>query len=258
MDKKMIMRNFSRYAYTYDRYADIQKLSALKLLKDLDGKVFRKILEIGCGTGNYTLLLKNKFRQAKFKAIDISGKMIEVAREKLNDNQIDFITADAETVNIDENFDCITSNACFQWFDDLGKTLEKYTHLLNKDGTILFSIFGPSTFLELNTSLRCILEDVSLGVTRFMSKDTIKEILKRNFKRVKIKEAVYKESFLHLRGLLHKIKYSGISVGALNGKVSFNRRLLNRWEEIYLAHSGGKQIEVTYQVFFCQGQGLKR
>ena len=251
MDKKTIIRNFSKYAYTYDRYADIQKLTALKLLEDLDGEVFRKILEIGCGTGNYTLLLRNKFRLALLKVIDISGKMVEVARQKLNDKQIDFIAADAENISVDENFDCITSNACFQWFDDLGKTMEKYTHLLNQDGVILFSIFGPSTFYELNASLRGILENVSVNANHFMSKDRIKEILERNFKRVKLKEVVYKESFLHLRDLLHKIKYSGISIGTLNGKASFNSRLLSRWEEIYLDKF--KQIEATYQVFFCRG-----
>ncbi len=245
------MRNFSRYAHTYDEYADVQKLVALKLLKGLDGKVFNKILELGCGTGNYTLLLKDKFRQAELKAVDISGRMIEVAREKLNHKQIDFVIADAETVKLDENFDCITSNACFQWFDDLGKAMQVYKRLLKKGGTILFSLFGPSTFRELNTSLRYMLDNSPVDAKHFISKDRMKEILERNFKRVEIKEAVYKESFLHLRDLLHKIKYSGISADWLNGKVSFNRRLLNRWEEVYL--NKFKQIKATYQVFFCRG-----
>lgn len=251
MDKKTIIRNFSRYAYTYDRYADIQKLTALKLLEDLDGQVFSKILELGCGTGNYTQLLRNKFRPALLKAIDISRQMIEVARQKLNDKRVDFIVADAETLSVDENFDCITSNACFQWFDDLGQTMQIYKRLLKKDGTILFSIFGPLTFRELNTSLRSILENSSPSANQFMGKDRIKEILERNFKSVRIKEAMYKETFARLRDLLHKIKYSGISAGALNGKISFNRRLLKRLEEIYLDKF--KQIKATYQVFFCRG-----
>lgn len=251
MDKKMIIRNFSRHAYTYDRYADIQNLAALRLLEDLDGEVFGRILEVGCGTGNYTFLLRDKFRPAKLKAIDISGRMIEVARKKLNGRQVDFLVADAEKLNVAENFDCITSNACFQWFDDLGEALRNYKRLLRKGGTILFSVFGPATFRELNISLRSILEKPSPGINKFMDKERLKDVLNQNFKRVRIEEARYEEIFMHLQDLLRKIKYSGISTGALKGKVPFSRRFLSRLEKTYLDKF--RRIKASYQVFFCRG-----
>ena len=81
MNKEIIARNFSRCAYLYDRYADVQKKAALEILGQIQDYSFSKILEIGCGTGNYTLLLREKFKRASITALDISRKMIEVAQK---------------------------------------------------------------------------------------------------------------------------------------------------------------------------------
>lgn len=250
MDKEIIIRNFSRCAYTYDRYADVQKCIALELLKSIKQDGIDKILEIGCGTGNYTLLLREKFSKAKLKAVDISAKMIEVASGKLKHKRVGFIADDAETINLDEKFDLITSNACFQWFDDLGRAIIKYKDLLNKDGLILFSIFGPATFWELNMVLKYASKNASTAVTKFLAKEMIKRALKNNFKKVEIKETRYEESNSSLRDLLNKIKYTGIRGGGLNAKIVFTRGLLNKLEDIYLREF--THIKATYQVFFCK------
>jgi len=257
MDKKAVIRNFSRYAYVYDRYADVQKRAALELLKEVKNGGFDKILEIGCGTGNYTLLLRDKFRNAGLKAIDISDKMVEVASEKLKMKEVEFLIADAENTGLDGEFDLITSNACFQWFADLEKALVKYKNLLKKNGVILFSVFGPSTFRELNTSLEYVLENESVYAAGFITKEKIGEILNKHFKEIKIKETRYSEYFFRLKDLLDKIKYSGIrGEGGANGRISFTRKLLKELEKTYLdkflsANHSGKQIKATYQIFFC-------
>lgn len=252
MDTEAVIRNFSRYAYVYDKYADVQKCAAQELLKEIKKGNFTKILEIGCGTGNYTLLLRNKFRDAKLKAIDISDKMIEVASKKLKDNQIEFMVADAQNLDWDGEFDLITSNGCFQWFADLEKTLIKYNSLLKNSGIILFSIFGPATFWELNASLEYILKNASVDADNFMAKERIEKILNKNFKEIKIREMCYKEYFPHLNDLLTKIKYSGIRGGGANGKISFSRKLLEELEKTYLYKF--QRIKATYQIFFCRGK----
>ena len=252
MDKKAVIRNFSRYARSYDKYADVQKRAASELLESIREEGFREILEIGCGTGNYTLLLRERFKNASLKAIDISGKMIDVASEKLKDKNIEFIVADAETVDIRGDFDCITSNASFQWFSDLGKTIKKYSAAIKKDGTILFSMFGPLTFKELNFSLKRVLKDSSTVADGFMSKEEIEELLRGNFKSICIRETLYEESFPHLKDLLFKIKFSGIRGNGINGGTIFTPRLLRELEKVYL--NKFKRISATYQVFYCEGR----
>lgn len=267
MDKEIIVRNFSRYANLYDRYADVQRRAGVELLSQINGKcTFNKILEIGCGTGNYTLLLREKFKNAKIKALDICSEMVGIARQKLKDMGAEFIVADAEDANLGESFDFITSNACFQWFEDLEKSLMKYNGLLKENGAILFSIFGPSTFSELNVSLRCVSKNVSVEANNFITKEKIEKILNKNFKGIKIKESIYQESFLRLKDLLCKIKYSGIRGSGTNGRIQFTNRILKDLEELYLHkfsatnrggsanHFGGKAIKATYQIFFCKGE----
>jgi malonyl-CoA O-methyltransferase len=247
-----IARNFSRYAHLYDQYADVQMQTALGLVESIKGNNFSKILEIGCGTGNYTLLLRNRFGQARIKALDISEKMIGLARNKLKDRKVEFIVSDAEQISLGEDYDLITSNACFQWFVGLEEVLREYGKLLQKKGAIYFSIFGSQTFNELNTALRSILADERVAAANFYDRLSLAAMLKENFKSVKITEVCYRETLPNLTQLLEKIKYSGIRGNGLSKKIYFSRIFLNKLEEAYLDKF--KEICDTYQVFLCQGE----
>lgn len=250
MDKITLIRNFSKYAYLYDRYADIQRFAADKLLEQIKQNNFREILEIGCGTGIYTTILYNKFPEAKIRAIDISDRMIEVAAKKLKDRDIEFVIADAEEIDLDKGFDLITSNACFQWFSHLENTLLKYKGLLNKRGIISFSIFGPLTFCELDKSLKKVLKDVNLQAHKFLPKNKIENILKENFKNFKIEEIRFTKDYSNLKELLDKIRYTGIKGDGLKPRVYFSSQLLKKLEETYL--NGFGHVKATYQIFLCE------
>ena len=252
MDKQAMIRNFTRCAYAYDRYADVQKRVALQLIEQIEENNLARILEIGCGTGNYTLLLRDRFKKAKLRALDISGGMIEVARLKLQDKGIEFIVADAERIYLNEDFDLITSNACFQWFYDLEETLLNYRAMIKDGGGISFSIFGPLTFWELNTSLENITKNASIVAGNFITKDRIKEILNKNFRQIKIDEVRYEQTHHSLRDLLNKIKYTGTAGNAIINKNFFTAQFLDTLEESYLGRF--KQIQATYQIFFCHGK----
>lgn len=251
MDKEVITREFSRYACAYDRYADIQKRAGLQLLGTIEQDGIRSILEIGCGTGNYSLLLTGKFRDARLKAIDISGKMVELAAKKLEGKNVEFRVADAERADLGKDFDLITSNACFQWFEDVEKALARYKTMLRQDGKISFSIFGPLTFEELNFVLKDVVKNASIEVDHFVAKEKIDAALKHNFTAVKTEESRYEESFACLKDLLCKIKYSGIRGNGLGRQVFFGKQLLQKIETAYLCRF--KRIKATYQVFFCRG-----
>ncbi len=252
MDKARLIRNFSRSACLYDQHADMQEKIGLELAGQIKKKDFLKILELGCGTGNYTLLLRNKFKASSIKAVDISDKMIDVAKEKLQGRGIEFVVGDAEDLILGSDFDLITSNACFQWFRALEKTLLRCKSILKKNGEIFFSTFGPRTFIELNLSLESVLDGNSIAVDEFMPKEKIKQILSRDFKAVKLREVKFKKSFVDVKDLLDKIKYTGTGGGGLERKMYFSRGLLKEIEKAYLEKF--KEVVATYQVFFCQAK----
>jgi ubiquinone/menaquinone biosynthesis C-methylase UbiE len=65
--KQGIRRNFARRARSYDRHAGMQRLMAQRLMGIAGGSVARarRILEIGCGTGYLTGLLRQANGEAR-------------------------------------------------------------------------------------------------------------------------------------------------------------------------------------------------
>ena len=248
-DKAQMVRDFSRSAHLYDRYASVQFQVADALLAELRG-AHESIFEIGCGTGHYTRLLRDRYRTARLKACDISARMVAVAREKLRDEAVEFVIADAETLVLNERFDLVTSNATLQWFEDLAGALKRCRDALADGGLLAFSIFGPETFRELDHCLRLALGRAADGVVRsktFLEKERIAEMLDASFDRVTARDVMIREEYPSLRALLEKIKYTGTRGGGLPGDSLAQPRLLGRVEKLFEAEFGG--VEATYQAF---------
>ena len=86
---------------------------------DLEGK---KLLDVGCGTGNLYEYIKSKGINVKYTGVDILGKMIEKARAKSLDAE--FINVDTFKNNIfaQKSFDIIYTSGIFNL--DLGNNKE--------------------------------------------------------------------------------------------------------------------------------------
>jgi len=253
MNSKLLLgKNFSRYAESYDKYCAVQNLCARDLIAKIGPKDFSSILDIGCGTGNFTRLLKDKFPNAGIMAIDISRGMLRIAKEKLKMGGIEFLEDDAETVIFDRSFDLISSNATLQWTEDLEKTLASYRGMLRDDGSIWFSIFAQETFCELSTAIREVFgRDAHISTSSFIRRDKIKMIMESHFKNARVQERSYKERYASLRELLDRIRFTGTrGWGAGNG-VIWTRKRIDELESVYIKRFG--EIRATYQVFFCGG-----
>ncbi|MBU0687679.1 MAG: malonyl-ACP O-methyltransferase BioC [Candidatus Margulisbacteria bacterium] len=250
MDKETIQKNFSKSAAHYDNYANIQKLVASELLTKLDGTGYSNILEIGCGTGIYTSLLQNRFPQAQIRAIDFSPEMTNIAKAKLDN--IKFITTDGELAILDESFDLISSNACFQWFEDLKAALARYKFMLEKDGALLFSIFGPLTYFELHASLQELSKKkLPLAASAFIDKDELIELLGETFSDFTIEEKIITEKHPTLKSLLSKIKYTGTRGNGIEGQ-PLGPMALRKLEKIY--KSNFKKITASHHIFYCKAK----
>ena len=249
--KKILRRNFSRAARLYDKYCDIQNRVGSELLKDIPLNSVKSIFEIGCGTGNYTRLLRRRFKGSSIKAVDISRDMVAIAKRKINDGGVDFSICDAEIYKPKEKFDFVTSNATLHWFKDPASSIKKYKGLLGPGGIVSFSIFGPKTFFELNSSIKeALSKSATISAGNFLEEEKLKDILKRNFKTSSVRETIIKEEFDSLKQLLNKIKYTGPRGDGLNGQSFFlSRTLIKKIEGAYKNKFG--KIQVTYQVFIC-------
>jgi trans-aconitate 2-methyltransferase len=84
---------------------------------DLAGRIeveaARRVVDVGCGPGNSTQVLRARWPEAEILGIDSSPEMIATARERYPDQ--DWLLADAATWNTPEPFDVVFSNAALQW-----------------------------------------------------------------------------------------------------------------------------------------------
>ncbi len=252
MDKKVIARNFSRYSDLYDNYCHVQNAVGLQLFSKIGDRRFKNILELGCGTGNLTNLLSQRFPEAKIKAVDISEKMLKVAESKINKDNIEFILADAEEIEFKEKFDLIISNASLQWFNDLRGVLNRYSDILDDGGLILFSIFGPDTYKELNLILKPLIKDKDIAAVNFCDFEELCLLFKNNFKACACEKEIIEKDFTSLNDLLKSIKYTGVRGEGLHRNLRFTETVLKRMERSYIEIYG--KIKVTFEVFFCEAR----
>jgi trans-aconitate 2-methyltransferase len=73
-------------------------------------------IDLGCGPGNSTELILNRYPQAAVSGMDSSPNMLEQARKRLP--QCTFFQAGLETWSPAEPVDLLFANAVFQWLPD--------------------------------------------------------------------------------------------------------------------------------------------
>ena len=251
MAKRIIKGNFSRNAGHYDDHATVQKKCAERLMGLLGSEDFLRILEVGCGTGTYTQLLSDKYRASEITAVDISKTMINMAKKKILGKNVSFLVSDGECVQSDDKQDLITSNATFQWFEDLREAVRHFSETLTKKGTLCFSMYGPGTFKEFEEVLKVhFWEGKRLSASRFTSKKDLESILSLYFKKFKVEEEYYTADFISLWDFLSNIKKCGARGYGLGDGIFIGKHRMRALEETYIKKFKG--IFATHHVFFCK------
>lgn len=147
MNKDLIQTRFSKSLSSYNENAKIQKKMAEKLITLLNKTYYKKVLEIGCGTGFLTELLNKSIEFEQYTAIDIVPDCKNYI--KAINQQINFIQADIESFPL-EKYDLIIANASLQWVNDFQNTIETLKNGLLNNGELIFSTFGKENFKEIS------------------------------------------------------------------------------------------------------------
>ena len=149
------MKNlFARIADRYDTMNRIMSLgldclwrrSALKYIELPEGC---KILDLACGTGDFTIELARRWPNAEIIGVDLTPEMLDIAREKLSAIQnATYLTGDAQNLQMLESkqFALIVCAFGFRNFPDKAKALSECHRLLADGGRlVVLELFRPTS-----------------------------------------------------------------------------------------------------------------
>ena len=137
-----MVENFWK-ADIYSRFLEARTRPARDLLAAVPESLNPKLIyDLGCGPGNSTILLKQRWPDAKVIGVDSSVDMLQQARSEYNN--IDFIEADIAQFSVPEKIDLIFSNAAIQWLPNHENLIGQLSNNLNKNA--MLAIQMPNNF----------------------------------------------------------------------------------------------------------------
>ncbi len=98
------------------------------------------VVDLGCGAGNLTSILRRRWPEAEVTGIDSSPQMIERARH--DDPSTTYLQADIATWRPERPVDVIVSNAALQWVHGHRSLLPELIGRLRDGGRFAFQVPG--------------------------------------------------------------------------------------------------------------------
>ncbi len=260
IDKGRVRASFNRAANTYDAAAVLQKRVREEMLSRLDlVKIKPKaILDAGCGTGHGSFALQKRFSNANIVSLDLAFNMLQQTKlqrpwlqkclQKMLHQQ-HLLCADIENLPIASNsMGLVWSNLAVQWCNDLDGAFSELARVLQPEGLLMFSTFGPDTLKE----LRAATTNGHTHVSRFIDMHDIGDALIRaGFSTPVLDVEHYTLTYDDVKSVMIDLK----SIGAHNATAGrarglqgrgFLQNLVQNYEQFRVAGKLPATFEVVY------------
>ena len=262
IDKRAVRRSFERAAASYDAAAVLQREISERMLERL--AIVRHepswLLDLGCGTGEGTQALRQRYSQADLVSLDLAYNMLLQARGKesgwkrllpWNRPAVRHVCADADALPLRaSSFDMVWSNLTLQWCNDLNHTFRELHRVIKPGGLLFFSTFGPDTLKELRAAFAAL--DGYPHVSRFVDMHHIGDALAHSGFAAPVMEMEYLTlTYADLRTLMRELK----EIGAHNASQGRRHGLMGRheWQALqqqYERFRRDGRLPATYEVVY--------
>ncbi len=220
-----IVKEFSRFAYEYNKYNMIQKEVARRLASYVPKGIYNKILDLGSGDGAiYNAFNHNDIKFNKFVAFDFSKEMLSIHPENEYIQKIcmDFNQSSSFSIFKKNEFDLLISSSALQWSNNLLNLLRTIAPLAKEH---YFSFFTANTFRTLHKT-------ANITSPIYTKSDLIKALDKVFNYEMEVVE--YTLDFNSVHEMLKYIKRSGISGGVERLSYKQTKYLLENYPLGYL------------------------
>ena len=245
---------FERAAGSYDDYAVLQRKVADEMLERLHEVNINPahVIDVGCGTGYCTRQLHKIWTKAQVLGIDLAQAMVKQARgQKGWFSKQAYCQADAVALPLkDATIDVVFSNLMLQWCDPVAVFAE-FRRVLNSDGLLMFSSFGPDTLTELRQAWAAI--DDHPHVIEFADMhDHGDALLQAGFREPVMDVDRFTLTYSNVLGLLRDLHGIG-SRNVMSGRRSglMGREALTRLERAYQQFADNEgRLPASYEVVY--------
>lgn len=239
-----IITRFSRALDSYDLHADAQQQICRKLTGILSRYTdihFQRALEIGCGTGGFTRLLKESCVIDEWYLNDICDGCREKVASLFPGQSPLFIAGNAEEIDFPGRFDLIASASAFQWMKEPVQFLHKQAGMLSPNGTLLFNTFAPGNLTEIK-------QLTGKGLT-YPSGELLTEWLEEDFHLIHLREEEIILTFDTPFDVLRHLKHTGVTA---TGDGTWTRGKQTDFCRDYqeLFHTNNNQVTLTYRPLY--------
>ena len=126
----------------YLEYADLRLRPALELLARIPDRHPKRIVDLGCGAGNVTRHLAERWPQAEITGVDNSPEMLARAMGEVPG--VNWLEGDLATWAPGQPVDLIYSNAALHWVSNHEVLLPRLLEFLTPDGVLAIQM--PNNF----------------------------------------------------------------------------------------------------------------
>jgi len=178
LTKEKVKHNQEIESYLRPRSLKQHEKEMLKIIKKHCPDFNGHLLDIGCATGANIKAMSDIWPDATYTGIDISDKLIRLAKKKLTRMNAEFLVTDIIEYAPSKKFDVIIASGILSCFDDFESVLDKWISWLKDKGRLY--IFGRFNSRNIDTIIytRNRYKDGSWerGLTSY-SINTVKEYL---------------------------------------------------------------------------------
>jgi malonyl-CoA O-methyltransferase len=257
LDQRQVRRAFGRAATGYEQHAVLQREVEDRLIERLEyikGAPLR-ILDVGCGPGRASGLLRKRHPNAQTIALDLALPMLQAAKRHAGWwRPFTRVCADAAALPFAQSsVDLLFSNLCLQWIEDLPGVFNEFRRVLKPGGFLAISTFGPNTLHELRSAWSAA--DNTPHVSRFADiLEVGNALLAAGFRDPVLDSDRFTLTYADATTLMRELR----AIGATNASVSRSRQLTGKEHyrrvlEAYEPFRREGNLPATYEVIYAHG-----